>query len=146
GDGTFAVKQTFTFLVDPEIPDAGTFPVTSVQVTSFRGNGTLDILANTSVLLGKGDGTFQDPAASSGPAAVTVGDFNADGKHDIVISNSGGQFGSPSLTVRLGNGDGTFQAPKTVNLGETANALAAGDFRGAGTLDLVLASSFGANT
>ncbi|MDJ1257807.1 MAG: VCBS repeat-containing protein [Candidatus Midichloria sp.] len=44
-----------------------------------------------SVLLGNGDGTFQRSAvfynAGSGPSGIAVGDFNHDGKYDIVTAN-----------------------------------------------------------
>jgi hypothetical protein len=154
GDGTFQVKSTVPFLVDPSLPGI-TEAVTSVAVGDFRGDGKQDIVANAggnlSVLLGNGDGTFQNPARLNvGPVAVdslALGDFTGDGKLDIATSNSAPPFsGGPTLSVLAGNGDGTFQAARSVNVGVAGNALAAGDFRGNGRLDLVLASSSGANT
>ncbi|HWT87086.1 MAG TPA: VCBS repeat-containing protein [Myxococcales bacterium] len=45
------------------------------------------------MLLGRGDGTFQ-PAVGYGTTAtrrsVTIGDFNGDGKLDVVAANRGG--------------------------------------------------------
>jgi hypothetical protein len=150
GNGTFQVKQVVPFFYDPQDPSAGTVPVNAVQVADFQGNGTLDILGDDRLLLGKGDGTFKDPVQLPlGPfaaSAVIAGDFTSDGKADVVTSNLGSSTGSPTLTLLAGNGDGTFQPARTVKLGETANALAVGDFRGNGTLDLVLASNLGANT
>src|SRR4051794_40295186 len=43
--------------------------------------------------------------AGSGPRSVAVGDFNGDGKRDLVTANSG----SNNVSVLLGNGNGTFQ-------------------------------------
>jgi hypothetical protein len=64
-------------------------------------------LADVSVLLGNGDGTLQTavnyhvgPGPISELTSMTVGDFNGDGKLDIVTDGG----------VLLGNGDGTFQA------------------------------------
>ena len=41
----------------------------------------------------------------SSPYSVATGDFNGDGKPDLVTANAG----SNSVSVLLGNGDGTFQ-------------------------------------
>src|SRR5215471_19718316 len=44
------------------------------------------------------------------PRAVTVGDFNNDGKPDLAVVNSGPSSASQSsLSILLGNGDGSFQ-------------------------------------
>jgi hypothetical protein len=65
-------------------------------VTSdFNRDGKLDIAAsalgaNAFVLFGNGDGTFR-PAKQLGSAAggdqIAIGDFNGDGKPDIVVSD-----------------------------------------------------------
>jgi hypothetical protein len=64
----------------------------SVAVGDFNGDGKPDLaVANTSgnnvsVLLGKGDGTFQaavNYGAGTESDSVTVGDFNGDGKPDL---------------------------------------------------------------
>jgi hypothetical protein len=149
GDGTFQVKSKVPFLVDPSVPDL-TEAVTAVEVGDFRGDGKQDIVANASgnldVLLGNGDGTFQGPVGLNvGPVAVdslALGDFTGDGKLDIVTSNPAPpSSGGPTLSVLAGNGDGTFQAARITNVGEAGNALAAGDFRGDGKLDLALANA-----
>ena len=62
----------------------------------FNGDGRTDLaVANAgtndvSVLLGHGDGTFQDQvryAAGTGPAALVAGDFNGDGRTDLAVAN-----------------------------------------------------------
>jgi hypothetical protein len=71
-----------------------------------------------------------------------VGDFTGNGKPDIATSTSAGQLGGgPAVSVLMNKGNGTFQVGPTINVGETATALAAGDFQGDGKLDLVLASN-----
>jgi hypothetical protein len=65
-----------------------------------------------------------------------VGDFNGDGKQDLVVANDA----SNTLSVLLGNGDGTFQAKVDYPTGNTPWPVASGDFNGDGKLDLVVAN------
>ena len=118
----------------------------SVAVGDFNGDGKLDLaVANSfdnfvSVLLGKGDGTFQaavNYGTGSGPLSVAVGDFNGDGKLDLVVTNA---FDN-NVSVLLGNGDGTFQAAVNYGAGSAPNSVAVGDFNGDGKLDLAVANN-----
>jgi hypothetical protein len=54
-------------------------------------------------------------AVGSGPVAQAVGDFNADGKADLVVVNQT----SNTVSVLLGNGDGTFQSKTDYATGTT---------------------------
>jgi len=72
-----------------------------------------------------------------GVEAAAVGDFNGDGKLDIVSLMAGGW----EIDVAPGNGDGTFQVPilNTFTLsGYSPYAIAAGDFNGDGHLDVAV--------
>jgi hypothetical protein len=141
GDGTFNLGQNPTFATGPN-PWA-------IAAADFNGDGRLDLVitnynSNTiTILLGNGDGTLT-PAPGSpvtvgqNPGAVAVGDFNSDGKTDLVVANQTDN----TLTILLGNGDGTFTpaASSPVALGTVPFSLAVADFNGSGRLGLAVSS------
>jgi hypothetical protein len=114
-------------------------------VADFNGDGILD-LAGTSagfaaVMLGNGNGTFQsrvDYPAGGFTQDLASGDFNGDGKADLIVTINDPQIGLALLT---GNGDGTFRPP--VNFPNTwhldSPAVIATDLDNDGRLDVVVA-------
>jgi len=105
----------------------------SLAVADFNNDGNLDIVvanenlnpSSVSVFLGNGDGTFKPPIDSNTTSYnefVAVGDFNHDGKMDIVVIEN------PYVSVLLGNGDGTFQPPSDNDSFLGAHWLAVADF------------------
>jgi len=143
GDGTFQAAVNYS------TGSFGTYS-TSVAVGDFNGDGKLDLAVansgsnNVSILLGKGDGTFQaavNYATGTEPFSVAVADFNGDGKLDLVVANEG----SNNVSILLGNGDGTFQAAVDYGAGTYPDAVAVGDFNGDGKLDLVVANDGSSN-
>ena len=82
------------------------------------------------------------------PIKSVVGDFNSDGKLDVVTVLHSGS--GDELSVSLGNGDGTFQPPIETNVTGKFNVspadLVAVDLDGDGKLDLVGASTLGAGS
>jgi len=75
------------------------------------------------------------PAGTS-PTAIAVGDFNGDGKPDVVLAN----WNDGSVSLLLGNGAGALGAPAAFAVGPNPWALATGDFNGDGKLDLAVAN------
>ena len=92
-----------------------------------------------SVLLGNGDGTFQNQktyAVGTEPSALVAGHFNRDGRTDLAVAN----YLSNDVSVLLGNGDGTFQNQVRYAAGFGPSAIVAGDFNGDGRTDLAVAN------
>src|ERR1700674_50234 len=107
GDGTSHAPMNYPVTAYP----------TSIAVADFNRDGHLDLaVANggaesgnsVSVLLGKGDGTFQpkaDYAVGYDPRAITAADLNGDGSMDIATAD----YVSGTTSVLLNKGDGTFR-------------------------------------
>lgn len=145
-DGTFGVARTVSLATDPYFPDAGV-------VADFNGDGYPDLaVAETnfpngqiSVELGHSDGTFGTPVVS--PLAIQainngnlmlVGDFNGDGRPDLVITEDY----HAGFEVLLGNGDGTFQTPVNTAVSQMG-VFYVGDVNGDGKTDIVAAYANG---
>jgi hypothetical protein len=146
GNGTFQAPRTNA------LPAQGW----GLAVGDVNGDGVPDIVATSpsiggvTVFLGKGDGNFTPvnnplsgtlPTANAdvpggGCTAITLGDFNKDGKLDIAAGLSG--VNSAALVAVLaGNGDGTFAPERLFGVADTPQSIAVGDFNGDGNLDWI---------
>ena len=100
----------------------------------FNADGHLDLavgVGDIAVFLGNGNGTFQAPVdygADLGDGPVAIGDFNNDGKLDILGANYNG------VAVLLGNGDGTFSLPVNSAVGASAYAFTVVDLNHEGSV------------
>jgi hypothetical protein len=121
---------------------------TIVACADVNGDKKADLLVNVTsanvaagieILLGNGDGTFQNPKTMvAGPqqTLLAVADFNHDDEGDLVVSLGG------AVQIMLNNGDGTFTAASSSGLadGYVVDEARTADLNGDGTPDLIVGS------
>lgn len=92
------------------------------------------------ILLANADGSFRSPTpfpVGQSPVAIDFGDFNKDGKRDLVVANSV----SNDVSVLIGNGDGTFQPATAIANSGGPRGIAVADFDRDGADDFAVAVS-----
>jgi hypothetical protein len=107
GDGTLGAAAFYP------ASDFNFFGPAGLALGDFNGDGIPDLVTalsqsprgTVSVLLGNGDGTFQEPrlfaTGGNNPFGVAAGDLNGDGRDDLVVANT---F-SDNLAVLLNTGE-----------------------------------------
>ena len=132
----------------------------AIVAADLNGDGKVDLVVTdagtafssadpggiTVLISGNGNGTFQvnSYTAAQNPASVSVGDFNGDGKLDLIVPAEATDFATSfkyTLVEFIGNGNGTFQPGRIIptdpsDFGLTQAMVA--DFNGDGKQDLVV--------
>lgn len=128
----------------------------AIVTADLDGDGTADLAvanrfadtqsqdASVSVLLNNGDGSFA--AATSlpqtlTPSAIAAGDFNGDGKPDLVTTNN---TAGVAMSIRLNTGTGGFGAETSIRLrgaADNRSGLKVADFTGDGKADIAVATT-----
>ncbi|MEG4345001.1 FG-GAP-like repeat-containing protein, partial [Microcoleus sp. A003_D6] len=153
---TLATTPTFATKVDL----IGGTTARSVSIGDFNGDGKPDLAvanfgsASTSIFLNTTTtlattptfATKFDFTTGNGPASVSIGDFNRDGKPDLAVAN----FGSASTSIFLnttptGATTPTFATKIDFTTGTNPISVSIDDFNGDGKPDLAVANQ-GSNT
>jgi hypothetical protein len=141
GDGTFQDPVNYATPAGPAY----------IALGDFNGDGNLDVATTdeydnpcycVSVLLGNGDGTFQEPPiitmlSGTLPEALAVGHFNGDRNLDLAVTVN---FDNSGLVqILLGNGDGSFRVGDTYAITPDSLSIIAADLRNNHKTDLAVA-------
>jgi hypothetical protein len=131
------------FVAKDTLPVGGS-PV-GVGIGDFNRDSFADLVVanqgseNVSLLLGRGDGTFQAAVnypAGKFPNAIAVGDFDTNGLPDVAVAN-GGDPGA--ISVLLGDGTGSLHGAGSYTTVGDPVSLVVADFNGDSRPDLAAA-------
>jgi hypothetical protein len=134
---TFVSASQLTASINAtDVATTGTANVTVVNPASGGGTSniaTFEVVTNGYTV----DFSKMDFNSGATPQGIAVGDFNGDGKLDIVTAN-----GNNTVSLLKGNGDGTFQTH--VDFGVLGNpvSIIAADFNGDGKLDIATTTEY----
>jgi hypothetical protein len=122
----------------------------NIVVGDFNGDGNQDLaiinidydFANLALSFGDGNGNFgylgNYVGVGPDPRGLALGDFNGDGKQDLVVTRV--TSGVNNVGILLGDGAGHFNAAPSLTAGANPLFVAVGDFNRDGKQDLAVAN------
>ena len=108
--------------------------------SSYASSTSAAVTQTVSVKPGGGFLAPTNYLTGAGATSIAVGDFNGDGKADLVTA-----VYSTGANVMLGNGNGSFQAAISYEAGQQPVFVAVADFNGDGKSDLAIAHNIGSD-
>ena len=142
GDGTFGMPS--------QVPYPG--PIASGVLADVNGDGKLDLVSNSQVILASSTGGYQQPSPLIPPpgqvtclgvdGVVQVGDLNGDGYPDIATADCQNN----TVTIYLNGGSGTFQSGISFWAGYYPQGISLGDLNGDNKSDIVVTNADSADS
>jgi hypothetical protein len=147
---SFAAQQTFATGASPRAVAVGDLngdgrPDLAVDNLS---SSTVSVLINTTVpgAVTPSFAAQQSFATGTGPASVSLGDFNGDGRPDLAVGNFDSSANSVSVLLNItapGAATALFTAQQSFAAGAGAYGVAVGDLNGDGRPDLAVGNANG---
>lgn len=144
GNGTFGSALSYTYSL------LSIYGAPSIATGDFNGDGKLDLALTNhvtpdngiDVMLGNGDGTFQNPplvyGGGLGPEGILAWDFSGSGRPGLAVLGS--SYSSYSVTILANQGNGSLPHPATYPVVKYPWHAVGGDFTGDGKADVAVAS------
>ena len=126
--------------------------ISSISLADFNGDSRTDLISvnpfarDLSLYLSNGDGTFAPArrlAAGNRPQVVEAGDFNRDGRQDLLVTNLRDDFFFDDALVMRGDGRGYFEIVGSFYAPLFTDLVASADINGDGADDVALGTAGG---